>query len=110
MSTTKLFAVSLGLLMFCALLIPVARADEWNQATKITFTAPVEIPGKVLPAGTYWFKLLNDDPDRNVVQVWKFRSDAVTDYINHGAGLPSSINREDGHKIRGAAFFPARSS
>lgn len=70
MNITRLFAVSLGLVMFCALLVPMAMADEWNQATKMTFTAPVEVPGTVLPAGTYWFKLLIDDPDRNVVQVW----------------------------------------
>jgi hypothetical protein len=28
------------------------------------------VPGKVLPAGTYWFTLLQDDPDRNIVQIW----------------------------------------
>ena len=82
MSTTKLFAVSLGLLMFWELLMPMARADEWNQATKMTFSASVEIPGKVLPAGTYWFKLLNDDPDRNVVQVWNSdRTQLLTTFI-----------------------------
>ena len=30
-----------------------ARADEWNKKTVLTFTQPFEIPGKVLPAGTY---------------------------------------------------------
>jgi hypothetical protein len=51
-------------------LVPHARADEWNQKTEVNFSGPVEIPGKVLSAGTYWFSLLNDDPDRNIVQVW----------------------------------------
>lgn len=26
-----------------------------NQATEVTFQQPVRIPGRVLPAGTYWF-------------------------------------------------------
>jgi hypothetical protein len=47
-----------------------ARADEWNKKTIVTFTAPVEIPGKVLPAGTYVFKLLDSASDRNIVQVY----------------------------------------
>ena len=35
--------------------VPAVRADVANQATKVTFSAPVQIPGQVLPAGTYWF-------------------------------------------------------
>ena len=29
------------------------QADEWNKKTVLTFSQPVEIPGHVLPAGTY---------------------------------------------------------
>src|SRR5581483_2183131 len=47
-----------------------ARADEWNKKTTVTFSSPVEIPGKVLPAGTYVFKLLDSASDRNIVQVF----------------------------------------
>jgi hypothetical protein len=32
-----------------------------DQYTKISFSQPVEIPGQVLPAGTYLFKLRNAD-------------------------------------------------
>jgi hypothetical protein len=32
--------------------LPAARADHSNQATKVTFSQPVQIPGRVLPAGT----------------------------------------------------------
>jgi hypothetical protein len=34
-----------------------AEADTWDQLTYFTFSAPVEIPGTILPAGTYSFKL-----------------------------------------------------
>ncbi len=48
-----------------------AKADESNKLTYFTFSAPVELPGnKVLPAGTYAFKLLDDAGDRNVVQIF----------------------------------------
>lgn len=49
---------------------PQARADEWNKATKMTFTEDVQVPGKILPAGTYWFRLLDSDNDRHIVQVF----------------------------------------
>jgi hypothetical protein len=51
-------------------LASAARADDWDKKTLVTFSGPVEIPGKVLPAGTYVFKLLNSASDRNIVQVF----------------------------------------
>ena len=33
-----------------------ARADESNELTYFTFSAPVELPGMALPAGTYIFE------------------------------------------------------
>jgi hypothetical protein len=45
-------------------------ADESDKATKLTFSEPVEVPGQVLPAGTYWFTLADSESDRNIVQIW----------------------------------------
>jgi hypothetical protein len=43
---------------------PRARASEFDKKTTVTFSGPVEIPGRVLPAGTYVFKRLDPDyPD-----------------------------------------------
>lgn len=47
-----------------------ATADEWDQKTTVTFSAPVEVPGRVLPAGTYVFKLLDSPSDRHIVQIY----------------------------------------
>ena len=47
-----------------------ARADDWNKKTTLTFSQPVELPGIVLPAGTYVFKLVDLPGARNVVQVF----------------------------------------
>jgi hypothetical protein len=65
----KLLKTSLTLaLALCAL--TSVQASEMNQSTVFTFSSPVALPGKVLPAGTYVFKLLNSWSDRNVVQVF----------------------------------------
>src|SRR6266481_866397 len=58
-------------------LIAPAIADEWNKETKIEFSAPVQVPGKLLDAGKYVFKLLDSDSDRNIVQI--FSEDASGD-------------------------------
>src|SRR5437899_3031482 len=45
-------------------------ADEWNKKTEFQFSAPVQIPGKVLAAGKYVFQLAESESDRNIVQVF----------------------------------------
>ena len=59
-----------ALAFFGTTILPQARAGEWNKKTIMTFSAPVELPGVVLPAGTYLFKLLNSSSDRDIVQVF----------------------------------------
>jgi hypothetical protein len=46
------------------------RADEWDKKTVLTLSQPFEIPGHVLPAGTYTFKLFDSMSDRHIVQVF----------------------------------------
>jgi hypothetical protein len=68
MNKMQLFLlVSIGLL---GGLIPLANADEWDQKTVVTFSGPVEIPGQVLQAGTYVFKLADSQSTEDVVQVY----------------------------------------
>jgi hypothetical protein len=65
-----LTTTALGLALFGALLVPYVRADEVDKMTTIKFSAPVEIPGKVLLPGTYVFKLLNGDNNTDIVQIF----------------------------------------
>jgi len=51
-------------------LVPFAAADEMNQKTTFTFSGPVEVPGQVLQAGTYVFKLEDSESDRNIVRIF----------------------------------------
>jgi hypothetical protein len=60
----------IGLAIACGLVFETtAHADEANQETIMTFSAPVEIPGQVLPAGKYIFRLADDGSNPNVVQI-----------------------------------------
>lgn len=71
MTASKLFIIGLCLLFFCALSVPRTQADGWNKTTQLTFSEPVEVPGCVLPAGTYSFSLVDSFlSDRDVVQIW----------------------------------------
>ena len=69
MNTRKCF-ITLGLLLAFGVTLPSARADENDQATKLTFDQPVQIPGHVLSAGTYWFMLANNQISRNIVRIY----------------------------------------
>ena len=61
--------VLITLCVLGALVVPKARADEWDKKTTLTFNEPVQVPGTTLSAGTYVFKLA-DTSDRRVVQIW----------------------------------------
>jgi hypothetical protein len=46
----------IGWIVSCFLFFEVAaHASEWDEATKITFNQPVQVPGHTLAPGTYLF-------------------------------------------------------
>jgi LPXTG-motif cell wall-anchored protein len=73
-----------------------AHADEWNKQTKITVDAPIEVPGAVLPAGTYIFRLVDSPSNRNIVQVLNPRQDHVYATV---IAINNYHMRPDGHTI-----------
>jgi len=52
------------------LMVTGARADEYTKLTYLTFSAPVQVPGMTLPAGTYMFKLADPESGRRAIQIW----------------------------------------
>src|ERR1700727_228327 len=60
----------IALLLAFLTVLPAARADQANQATKVTFNQAVQIPGRVLPAGTYWFTLPEDVNEHYQVRIF----------------------------------------
>ncbi|HUK37213.1 MAG TPA: hypothetical protein VLV86_25030 [Vicinamibacterales bacterium] len=71
----KALWIGIALTVFGFVSAPRARADDWNKATKITFSHPVDVAGHVLVAGTYLFKVA-DVNDRHIVQI--FSADGKT--------------------------------
>lgn len=50
--------------------VATAQTVPPDRTTFVTFSGPVSVPGTTLPAGTYTFKLLNSDSNRNIVQIF----------------------------------------
>jgi hypothetical protein len=100
-----------GLMIAFALCFELAaHADESDEATTITFSQPIQIPGMALPAGSYLFKLANPNSDPSVVQVFnaagtvlyatlqtisterpKPAGDTVVTFAKQGAGQPEAL-------------------
>ena len=63
--------IAVGMIIAFTLFFELAaHADEQDQETKITFSQAIQVPGQILPAGTYLFKLTNTDVDLNIVQIF----------------------------------------
>jgi hypothetical protein len=66
----KMLTGTIGLMLLGAsFFVPRGRADEWDKKTIVTTKEAIQVPGKVLPAGTYVFKLLNTN-DRTLVGIY----------------------------------------
>jgi hypothetical protein len=76
MKFVKTLLAVLALALLGAALVPGARGDNWNKKTVMTFDQPIEVPGQILPAGTYTFALVESHADRNIVRI--FRADGTT--------------------------------
>jgi hypothetical protein len=61
--------IACGAALLAAGLAPSANADDFTKLTLLTFSGPVEVPGIVLPAGTYRFQLADPESGRRVVKV-----------------------------------------
>lgn len=115
-SKVKMFLV---VLLAALVLSPIVKADEWDQKTIFTFSGSVAIPGQVLPAGTYVFKLASSSSNRHIVQVFNKDENhiygtflAIPDYRLHPTSKPLVKFHEaasgEPQAIR-AWFYPGRS-
>src|SRR5436309_2843283 len=66
----RFVSLSLLVILVAFMIAPVAKADEWNKETIVRFSRAVEVPGQVLPAGKYVFKLADSQSDRRIVQIF----------------------------------------
>jgi hypothetical protein len=66
--------LAVPLILMCGV---AANADQWDKHTKIRINEAIEVPGAVLPAGTYIFRLVDSPSDRHIVQVSNENEDHV---------------------------------
>ena len=70
MNIKKTVVIALSMAALSAVPASIARADESNKLTYLTFSRDVAIPGRVLTAGTYTFRLSDSPSDRHIVQIF----------------------------------------
>jgi len=98
------------------LAVPTLSADPVYKRTEVTFGQPTEIPGMVLPAGTYVLKLLDPYMDQDIVRFYNLREDhmyamvfAVRDYRLVATNRPLITLAERAHGAPPAikTWFPS---
>jgi hypothetical protein len=83
--------IAVGLIIAFTLFFEIAaHADEVDQATTITFSQPIRIPGRVLAAGTYLFKTVDADSGEHVVQIFSLDRSVL-----YGTFLTVSVERQE---------------
>ena len=68
-ATLARLAVAVSLVAFAAVTNANAQT-ELNNRTVLTFSQPVEVPGKILPAGTYTFEMHDSGMNRHVIEIF----------------------------------------
>ena len=96
MNRNSTLPVALSLLGLGVALAPPAPADAWDKKTFVTFSQSVEIPGTVLPAGKYVFKLADSPADRHIVRIMNERENQVFATI---LAIPSYRERTPDHTL-----------
>ena len=79
----------------CAVLFtaPFLKGDSFDERTVVRFNNPVQIPGQVLPAGTYVFKLSPIPLERDTVQIFNARENRIIATLNT---VPVWLQRRSG--------------
>jgi len=70
MNIRKVFFSFFTLVLMLGVMLPMAKADAGDQDTELTFSQPVEIPGQILPAGTYRFVIVDDSASLDMVKIF----------------------------------------
>jgi hypothetical protein len=82
--------ITMLFLLAVLIVLPVAHADQNNQETRVTFSQPVQIPGRVLPAGTYVFVLPDESLTVNAERP-RATDNTVFGFAERGSSQPEAI-------------------
>ncbi len=101
MKFSKLSMIAGFIIAFALIFELTAHADEENQMTKISFSEAVQVPGTVLPAGTYQFVVARNESNQNIVQI--FNADGTKLYAT-----VQTVPAERGRKTDGTSITLAQ--
>jgi hypothetical protein len=91
MTFSKLSMFAGFIIAFTLIVELAAHADEDNQLTKLSFSQAVQVPGRILPAGTYEFVLASGPSNRDMVRI--FNADG-TELVATIQTIPTERARE----------------
>ena len=104
----KLATIAFSLLLFGVLAVPKAKADD---TVRINTNAPVEVPGRVLPAGHYVFRFVDQSAGNDLIGIYgangRFYEFAfvIPDYRTHLTGSKVVLEEEPNAPERIEAWF-----
>jgi len=93
-SSRKILATCCGIGLAASILAYNAQADPWDKKTILTTNKTIQVENRVLPAGTYVFKLLDSSSNRHVVQIFNEDQSHIIDTV---MAIPNYRMRPTGH-------------
>jgi hypothetical protein len=78
--------------LMSAMVTPM-MADEFNKETILEFSGPVEVPGKVLTAGKYVFKIADSESDRDIVQIFSEDANGDQKLVTTTLAIPDYLEK-----------------
>lgn len=100
--------LTIGAMALAAALVPAVRAQDTAEArrlTLLTFSAPVQLPGVTLPAGTYRFEMADINNAAHTVRVLTEDSQKVMGTFHT---IPSTLPQRDLTKQDSLVMFAER--
>jgi hypothetical protein len=93
-SSRKILSIFCGIGLAAGVLAFRAQADPWDKKTYLTVNKTFQVQDRVLPAGTYVFKLLDSPSNRHVVQIFNEDQSHIIDTI---LAIPNYRLQPTGH-------------
>jgi hypothetical protein len=93
-SSRKILATCCGLGLALGVLAFRAQADPWDKKTILTTNKTIQVQDRILPAGTYVFKLLDSSANRHVVQIFNEDQSHIIDTV---MAIPNYRMQPTGH-------------
>jgi hypothetical protein len=90
----KILVAFCGMGLAVGILAIRAQADPWDKKTILTVNNTIQVQDRLLPAGTYVFKLLDSSANRHVVQIFNEDQSHIIDTV---MAIPNYRLQPTGH-------------